>query len=168
MVQHPHPDGVQVHTAGPKNPFYLCHQVIGEKFALLSRILMVRLEGVNRMVEAEACIQPQVEVEKNERYNISIWLYNTNLEICSNPLNLPVFYFAQDMDIGETGAKEVGKTAWRWRRGGEEGGVEPQRGGRSAHRLREEEVMRIFWAKLCLFVARIFVGIIFFNLTCAL
>ena len=55
-------------------------------------------------------------------------------------LILPVFYFARYIDIGQTGAKEVGKTAWRRRRGGEEGGVDPQRGGGSAHRVGEEEV----------------------------
>ena len=79
MAQHPPPDGVQVRTySGYKNPMYLCHQVIGEKFALLSRILIARMEGVPRVVDAEACIQPQVEEKNAMIFSI------TNLEICSS------------------------------------------------------------------------------------
>ena len=42
------------------------HQEMGEKFALFSKILMERLEGVVRVVEAEACIQPQVTESKSD------------------------------------------------------------------------------------------------------
>ena len=68
MVQHPPPDNVQVHLVLHQlqsnqlvQKSYPFHQVVGEKFALLSRTLLLRLEGVARVVQAEACIKPQVD-----------------------------------------------------------------------------------------------------------
>ena len=57
-------------------------QVMGEKFSLLSKIVLGRLEGVARVIEAVACIQPQVEEPKPEHQVFYIQCYcKTDLRI---------------------------------------------------------------------------------------
>ena len=48
----------------------VCHQVTGEKYALVSRTLMARMEGLARVVEALACVQPQVEENLSTKNDI--------------------------------------------------------------------------------------------------